>query len=114
MVNKVSNSEVGKVLGANIKRVRKNRLLTVDQLSEQCDITEGHLRNIESGYRMPSVPVLIELCNALKISPQEILQPFLEVKRDKIDKEMLIDLIINMDEERIEVIIGILQAILRV
>lgn len=114
MVNKVSNSEIGKVLGEKVKQTRKSRCLTIDQLSEQCDITEGHLRNIESGYRMPSVPVLIDICNALKISPQDVLQPFLDVKSEKIDKERLLEIISNMDEDRVEVLIGVLQAILRV
>lgn len=57
-------------LGKYINIVRKDRGLTSDRLSELCNINATYLRQIESGVKIPSLPVFIDICNALKISPR--------------------------------------------
>lgn len=54
--------------------VRKDRGFTSDRLSELCNINATYLRQIEGGSKTPSLPVFTELCNALKISPDYLLQ----------------------------------------
>ena len=61
-------------LGKRINTVRKDRSLTADRLSEMCSINATYLRQIESGAKMPSLPVFIDICRALKISPDYLLQ----------------------------------------
>ena len=63
-----------KGLGKHINEVRKNRGFTADSLSEQCSINATYLRQIEGGIKMPSLPVFIDICNALQISPDYLLQ----------------------------------------
>ena len=58
-----------KGVGKRINRVRKDRGFTADKLSELCNINATYLRQIEGGAKMPSLPVFIAICNALKISP---------------------------------------------
>ena len=65
-------------LGRRINEVRKDKGLTADRLSEMCNINATYLRQIEGGVKMPSLPVLIDICNALKISPDYLLQDELE------------------------------------
>ena len=65
-------------LGKRINAVRKDRGLTADQLSEMCNINATYLRQIEGGVKMPSLPVFIDSCKALKISPDYLLQDELE------------------------------------
>ena len=65
-------------LGKYINIVRKDRGLTSDRLSELCNINATYLRQIESGVKIPSLPVFIDICNALKISPDYLLQDDLE------------------------------------
>lgn len=113
MINKVNKNEAGPVIGERVKQVRTSRNLTLEQLSEQCEITEGHLRNIESGNRFPSVPVLIDLCNALKVSSDELLKPLLDINEEKINKETLLIMINELSERQVEILIDILQVILR-
>lgn len=64
-------------LGRRINMVRKDRGFTADSLSELCHINATYLRQIEGGAKMPSLPVFIDICNALKISPDYLLQDVL-------------------------------------
>lgn len=66
-----------KKLGKRINMVRKDLGFTADRLSELCHINATYLRQIEGGSKMPSLPVFIDLCNALKISPDYLLRDML-------------------------------------
>ena len=61
-------------LGKRINAVRKDRGLTSDKLSELCNINATYLRQIEGGTKMPSLPVFIDICKALRIAPDYLLQ----------------------------------------
>ena len=63
-----------KGLGKRINTVRKDRGFTADSLSELCNINATYLRQIEGGTKVPSLPVFINICNALKISPDYLLR----------------------------------------
>ena len=65
-------------LGKRINEVRKARGLTADKLSELCTINATYMRQIEGGAKMPSLPVFIDICNALHVSPDYLLQDELE------------------------------------
>ena len=54
-------------LGKRINIARKARGLTADRLSEMCSINATYLRQIEGGAKMPSLPVFIDMCRALRI-----------------------------------------------
>lgn len=61
-------------MGRRINAVRKCRGFTSERLSELCNINATYLRQIEGGTKMPSLPVFINICNALKISPDYLLR----------------------------------------
>lgn len=63
-----------KGLGKRINMARKDRHVTAEKLSELCNINATYLRQIEGGTKTPSLPVFISICNALKISPDYLLQ----------------------------------------
>ena len=65
-------------LGKRLNAVRKDKGLTSDKLSEMCNINATYLRQIEGGTKMPSLPVFISICNALKASPDYLLRDELE------------------------------------
>lgn len=66
-----------KLLGRRINISRKERGITSEKLSEACNINATYLRQIESGAKMPSLPVFILLCKALKVSPSYLLADIL-------------------------------------
>ena len=57
-----------KLLGKKINISRKDKGLTSEKLSELCNINATYLRQIESGAKMPSLPVFISICRELKVS----------------------------------------------
>ena len=67
-----------KNLGKRINSVRKDQHITAEQLSDRCNNNATYLRQIEGGSKLPSLPVFIDICNALKISPDYLLQDELE------------------------------------
>lgn len=62
-----------KQLGRRINSARKDRGMTNDKLAEACHINPTYLRQIESGMKAPSLPLFIEICRALKVSPNYML-----------------------------------------
>ena len=74
-----------KLLGRQINLARKDRGLTSEKLSEACNINATYLRQIESGAKLPSLPVFVTLCRELKVSPSYLL---VEILPDTEIKEM--------------------------
>ena len=66
-----------KLLGRKINIARKDKGLTSEKLSEFCNINATYLRQIESGAKMPSLPVFISICRELKVSPSYLLSDIL-------------------------------------
>lgn len=64
-------------LGKRINMARKDRGLTAERLSEMCSINATYLRQIEGGVKMPSLPVFVSICNALRVSPDYLLREVL-------------------------------------
>lgn len=64
------------LFGKRVRAVRNERNLTREQLAEMCEISPVHLRNIESGNALPSMPIFMALSNVLKVSPNYLTQDF--------------------------------------
>lgn len=59
--------------GKIIKNIRKTKHLSQAKLAEICNISEGHVKNIESGSKPPGLDVLVRICNALGIPVEYII-----------------------------------------
>lgn len=68
-----------KAFGQNLKLARKNCGITSDKLAELCDVNPVYIRQLESGTKTPSLPMLIKLCNSLSISSDALLKNELSV-----------------------------------
>ena len=65
---------MNKVLfGKRVNAVRKEQLYTSESLAEKAGINAVFLRQIESAARLPSLPMLVRICNALHVSPNYLL-----------------------------------------
>lgn len=65
-------------LGKRINTTRKSRHITAEKLAEMCSINATYMRQIESDMKVPSLPVFIDICRALHISPDYLLQDDME------------------------------------
>ncbi|HFL3653929.1 TPA: helix-turn-helix domain-containing protein [Clostridioides difficile] len=62
-----------KALGKRIKIARINEGITQEAVSEKIDITPSHMSNIETAKTKVSLPVLINIANALSVTVDELL-----------------------------------------
>lgn len=60
-------------LGERIKKLRKFKKLTQEQLAELVDIDVRQIARIEACESLPSIPTLLKFCSVFGISPNDIL-----------------------------------------
>jgi transcriptional regulator with XRE-family HTH domain len=63
-----------KKLGANIKRLREIKNLSLRELSYACDIDNSKISKIEKGQINITFTTILQLAKALEISPSELLR----------------------------------------
>jgi transcriptional regulator with XRE-family HTH domain len=61
-----------KILGDGIRKFRKLAGLTQERLAERIDINPVYMGQIERGFRVPTVDVLLRLARALKVHLRDI------------------------------------------
>ena len=61
-------------LGKRIRAQRKQMKMTQEELAEKAEISNSFLGHIERGTRKASLDTLVKICNALKASPNLLLQ----------------------------------------
>lgn len=61
-----------KRLGKRIYMIRKDQAFMADRLSKLCNINAAFLRQIKNGTKINSLPVCINICNTLQISPDSL------------------------------------------
>jgi len=64
--------DIKKIFGSNVRKFRKNRDLSQEELAEAAGISVKHLSNIEIGNRFISANLIERLCEVLKIPPQAL------------------------------------------
>lgn len=76
----ISNSNINAFkLGAKIQNCRLSHKLSQKQLSEQVEITEHYLSDIERGVRVPKLDTLVKILNELEMSADYALEDSLVV-----------------------------------
>ena len=71
----MDSTELGKLYGDNIKRIRQSRGLSQDTLSEMAEISAGFLSEIENHKKSGTFDTLAKLAEALEVEPYELLLP---------------------------------------
>jgi transcriptional regulator with XRE-family HTH domain len=61
-------------LGSAIKAIRKDKGMTLKELAEKTELTTGLLSKIENFRTVPSLPVLVNLAEALGTTPSQLLE----------------------------------------
>lgn len=67
-------------LGKRIKHIRKKRKISQEQLAEWVNVSVPHMSNIENGKTKFSLQVLIDLADALQVTPDALLFEQVEAK----------------------------------
>lgn len=61
-------------IGQQIRKSRKARGLSQEQLAEMVNISTTHMSHIETGNTKLSLPVLVDIANALDIRTDDLLE----------------------------------------
>lgn len=56
------------LLREDIRKGRKNKKITQEELAEKLEVSPTHVKHIESGHRKPSIEILFEIAKILNIS----------------------------------------------
>ncbi len=70
----VESTELRRVIGANVRRLRKERGLTQEQLAEKVGISAVFMNRIEQGHSSPSSEVLFSLADVLSVTADSLRQ----------------------------------------
>lgn len=102
-------------IGKFIAECRKKNNLTQIQLAEKLNITDRAISKWENGKGMPDSSIMLDLCNELKITVNELLSgEMIEMKNyDKSVEKNLLDMVKQKEENdkimlRMEILMGIL------
>lgn len=68
------------VIGANIRRIRKEQGLTIEDLAFYAETTSSHLGRIERGKTNPTVKTLQRIAKALGVETADFFVPIREPK----------------------------------
>ena len=77
------------LLGNRIAQFRKKRKITQEKLAEKAEISNNYLSNIENNHSIPSLETVIKLCNALDITPNELLLGISKSEQRYLSNEIL-------------------------
>jgi XRE family transcriptional regulator, regulator of sulfur utilization len=69
---KVVRQKDRKLLGEGIRRWRKAAMLTQEKLAEKVEINPVYFGQIERGYKVPTVDVLLRIARALNVRLRDI------------------------------------------
>ena len=100
--------EQNQILGENIKREREKAGYTQERFSEIIDMTPNNLSAVERGVAGVSLKTLRRICEALKVSADDLLFG----KREKSDGEALIRKLKRLDARQMRIVQEVLSALL--
>lgn len=67
--------DMRRLVGRNLSRIRREKGLTQEQLSERCGLSQQYLSGLERGSRNPTVTTLFEIASALGVSHVDLVLP---------------------------------------
>lgn len=63
-----------KKIGKKIRQKRQLLGYSPEQLADMCHINVGYVKQIETGSKLPALPLLISICEILQTSPNYVLE----------------------------------------
>lgn len=67
--------DMRKLVGGNVSRIRKDKGLTQERLSELSGLSQQYISGLERGHRNPTIVTIYELAMALGVGHVELVKP---------------------------------------
>ena len=94
------------LIGKRIKEVRTDRQLTQEYLAKVTDVNVSHISNIETNKVKVSLTLLVQICNALGVTVDYLLENEYHNPTSVIEKELL-NMVKGMKKEKQETLLRI-------
>ena len=104
-----SREHINKIIGNNVRFIRKSNKLSQEKFAELLDLSPQFISDLERGVQGISLTTMVKICNTMKCSPMVILSNLIEF--DNYNNEM--DNFINLSEKNQEIIKTIISALLK-
>lgn len=67
-------------IGNRVQRIRRNLGMTQEVLAEKINVTPTHISRIETGTSSPSLQTLVDICNVLGITIDDLMRDSLSAR----------------------------------
>ena len=67
--------DIRRQVGLNVKRIRKDRDWSQEELAFETELHRTYISGIERGIRNPTVLIIAKLARALVVQPMDLLKP---------------------------------------
>ncbi len=91
----------GAELGKRIRAIRMEKNITVQKLADAVGVQTGFINQLEAGDRVPSFTTLIHLINALGVSADELLYPYIKNPAPGTVDKRISRLLQSVDEQEV-------------
>lgn len=81
----MKNDKSLKNIGNNIQIARLKKGLTQEALSEKCNVSTKYISAIERGVSSGSISLIVDICNALDVTPNYIFSNTISNSNDTVD-----------------------------
>lgn len=75
-------------IGKRIQKIRRSRGITQEVLAEKVNVSIPHISRIENGFSSPSLQTLVDICNVLGITIDDLMQDSLPAARPNINRQL--------------------------
>ena len=72
--------DLSKQFGENVRSLRSRRGLSQEGLAELSGLHRTYISGIERGVRNPTLSIILQIANALKVRPSELLREGTDAK----------------------------------
>ena len=96
-------------IGQRIRRIRKARGLSQEELAEKIGISTTHMSHIETGNTKLSLPVFVDLADALEVRADELLHDSTSADRS-VSVDAILHLLDSCTTQEIKILEDILRA----
>lgn len=75
-------------IGKRIQKIRRSRGITQETLAEKVNVSIPHISRIENGFSSPSLQTLVDICNVLGITIDNLMQDSLPAARPNMSRRL--------------------------
>ena len=100
MEEKELKSQKAEKIGREILSIRNKLRMSREKLAEQSNISTNYVYEIEIGKKVPNVIIFSNICNALGVSSEEVLNPESQNDLNDFVKEISNDFLKLSDKDK--------------